>query len=144
MYKLNFNKIFVLLFINVMFMACGSDDDNQVSPDEKAMEELVGEWKAVKVTRDDFELAGFENFRLVITPDKVFQTYGDTGLVFPIGEFELAESGNYERVICNDLEVKLNHDNGHLIASFTLTAESSNGRQTGVIGRYVFDMVANQ
>lgn len=137
-------KIYLLLFITAILPACGSDDDNAVTPDEKAMEELVGEWKAAKVTKDDFELAGFENFRLVITPDKVFQTHGDSDLIFPIGQFEFVENENYEMVVCDGLEVRLSYDGGHLIASFMLARQASNGRQAGLNGGYVFDMVSNQ
>ena len=143
MYKLKSLKILTLLLATVIFSACSSDDDNTVSPNEKALEELIGQWKAVKVTKDDLELAGYENFRLVITNGKVFQTYGDNELLFPIGEFESVDGRNFEAVVCNGVEVELDHDNGHLIASFTLAGESSNGRLSGVAGNYVFDMVPN-
>ncbi|UII35028.1 hypothetical protein LVD17_14555 [Fulvivirga ulvae] len=142
MNKLHF-KIYLLLFMAVISTACSDDDDTAASPDKKAMEELTGEWRAAKVTKDDFELAGFENFRLVITQGKIFQTHGDSELIFPIGEFEFVENSNYEKVVCQGVEVRLAYDEGGLVASFTLAKEPSGGRQAGLNGGYVFDMVSN-
>lgn len=145
MFKIDYFKMLMLFYIvMLMVAACNDDDDEQLSADEQAISALAGEWKAVKATKDDIDLPGYDNFILVITNKGVFQTYGDRNTLFPVGQFSFVEGSNRQVVLCDDVEVQLDLKDNSLTATFELYQDAGSGRVSALQGQYQFNLVREE
>lgn len=157
--------LFSMVVSTVTFFSCGNDDDDgpQKTATELAIEKLAGEGTGLtwtvsnggSVSRDGTsQTATFSNFEITFrsssSAGRNYSTTGSTGLFDPSGTWNIeGENNDILRLVgiqaASDIPINFSPNTpsansmNDLRLDFTISAPV-NGRVTGLVGYYVFDL----
>jgi hypothetical protein len=161
----NILVLFLTIFLVAVVFSCGGDDNNgpRKTAEELAIEKLAGEangrtWTVSNggsVSRDGTsQTATFSNFEITFrsstSAGRTYSTTGSTGLFDPSGTWSI-EGENHDNIrlvgiqAASNVPIKFSpnapsaNNLNDLRLDFTISAPT-NGRVSGLVGYYVFDL----
>jgi hypothetical protein len=127
----------------VTFYSC-TNDDNELTPEQKLVRQMAATWVATSVQLDDVAAEGYTDFSIAFTgtlnysveggPDRLpFPTSGAWEFGTPITEFLILATGN------QDLQTQYDLTDTTLTIEFSYSGDGFvNARTKGLTGNWVF------
>ncbi|UII23176.1 hypothetical protein [Fulvivirga ligni] len=137
MLKRDYFKILILLYIILLVVSACSDDDAHT--DQEGVNQIIGEWKAVEVSKDGDADDRFDDFKLSISADAM-TTSGDPDSIFPVGNYEVKDTEKSFYIKCDQVDMTVQPDGDKLYVSFVKSATASGGKVNAVDGEYYFTL----